>query len=670
MSESQPETTEKPIPLNDLESSKATATEGTTETAPGTSIPVNATENSKTAATEETIETLDEKTPAADDHTGDINAPATTKTIVTPVPNTLVSINDFADSKAAATGETIEIPPPIASRPGDDIESNKAATNPEDDEKPVPWPIPQWVKTSVNVFAAGFLSVFAFLFSERSGGRGFMLWLFCGLLLIPHGFLVYRWPHGDYGIGVLNSHFFCGAHGEGFMIFLIQLPINVMASLIVYAAGYVRWKAWWPLKVVLFLLSIPAHLLYNSIFFHSAPARDSYEILVSYDFLHGGAPFDLATVPLRQSSGKSDALGGDYHMMLPGLQNLSDTITQVQQAAMQGHVLPGWSNKTIKKCTERYESGTYDQFSNVIIVSNWTAPQNQNNSVLDLTILSGYAGPKHQTWQALASLCPDSFFEINNLTEPKTWKNIDGNAPEGACDPYVPKKWNTKEKNLFIKYCLSEEPKEVCRLLYSPLVLKLCFWFLVAIVGAMGLGLLLGLFGVEEEYAPQPETGVIVLAFATVCVSFFVMVIVTAYSRAAHWHPAGKSDQAWILRAFCVVNVVQLIDTICDAIIVPWGTSPWYTLLSIVWHWFLSGTFSLKLSDRYLITNTPPGYDVVPYSDLSSLWFKWLFVTVIKLVWTDLFSLLFVLFLFGLPFAARLFAQQAILEEDFDGWGD
>jgi hypothetical protein len=279
---------------------------------------------------------------------------------------------------------------------------------------------------------------------------------------------------------------------------------------------------------------------YNSIFFHSAPARDSYELLVSYDFLHGGKPFDLAAVPLRQTNSRANALSQDYNMTLPGLGNLTDSVTQVQKSAILGRPLPGWNNMTIKKCLERYQSGTYNQFSNVIIVSNWTAPQNENNSVLDLTILSGYAGPKHQTWQALASLCPDSFFEVNNLTEPKTWKNIAGTAPDGACDPYAPKKWKTKKKNVFIKYCLSEEPKEVCRLLYSPLALKLCFWLLVATVATMTLALLLGLCGVKDEFEHQPHSGKILLEFAVVCLSFIIMLFVTAYSGAAHRHPASK----------------------------------------------------------------------------------------------------------------------------------
>lgn len=124
--------------------------------------------------------------------------------------------------------------------------------------------VPGWIKNLWGWFLIfwhptkeAFLRAFSFLFRRRPDSKAILLWLFCGLLLIPHAFLVYRWPHGDYGIGVLNDHFYCGSHGEAFMIFLIQLPINAMATGIVYAAGYIRVKAWFPLKVVLFLLSIP-----------------------------------------------------------------------------------------------------------------------------------------------------------------------------------------------------------------------------------------------------------------------------------------------------------------------------------------------------------------------------------------------------------------------------
>ena len=163
-----------------------------------------------------------------------------------------------------------ELIPTQNSLPLKDPESGKAVATTGAVETPLEqnFVVPEWIKKLWgwfllfwNPIKEVFLRVFHFLFRERSDYRAVLLWLSCGLLLIPHAFLVYRWPHGDYGIGVLNDHFHCGSRGEAFMIFLIQLPINVMASLIVYAAGYIRVKAWFPLKVVLFLLSIPAHLL-------------------------------------------------------------------------------------------------------------------------------------------------------------------------------------------------------------------------------------------------------------------------------------------------------------------------------------------------------------------------------------------------------------------------
>ena len=73
----------------------------------------------------------------------------------------------------------------------------------------------------------------------------------------------------------------------------------------------------------------------------------------------------------------------------------------------------------------------------------------------------------------------------------------------------------------------------------------------------------------------------------------------------------------------------------------------------------------MKLSDWYLITNTSPGLEIVPYSDFSLLWFKWLFVIMIKFASTSLLFIILVLGLFALPFAGKIFLQQAILEEDF-----
>lgn len=76
----------------------------------------------------------------------------------------------------------------------------------------------------------------------------------------------------------------------------------------------------------------------------------------------------------------------------------------------------------------------------------------------------------------------------------------------------------------------------------------------------------------------------------------------------------------------------------------------------------------MELSDRYLITNIPPGFEIVPYSDLSSLWFKWLFVSMMKIFgYIPFLGHILVLALFVLPFVWRLSLQRAILDEDSDG---
>ncbi|CZR65985.1 uncharacterized protein PAC_15885 [Phialocephala subalpina] len=260
--------------------------------------------------------------------------------------------------------------------------------------------------------------------------------------------------------------------------------------------------------------------------------------LVSNDFLHGGTPFDLAAVPLRHTSGKEDPLGHDYNMTLPGLDNLTDSMIQLQMSVISNQTQFTWKNISLAECLKRYGSGDYDTFSNVIVVSNWTSPSNENNSVLDLTILSGYAGPQHQTRQALVALCPDSFFSTNNITQSQMWKYASSKM-EDFCDPYLPKNFNISQNGLFVKSCFSQEPKEVCRLLYSPLILKIILWSLVAMVACMALSLLLnGLgFGTED---PDPSKTAIHRAFTTVCLVFYAMVFVMVYSTAAHQSPKNK----------------------------------------------------------------------------------------------------------------------------------
>ncbi|KAF8533206.1 hypothetical protein BDD12DRAFT_810367 [Trichophaea hybrida] len=62
----------------------------------------------------------------------------------------------------------------------------------------------------------------------------------CGILLIPHGFGVFRWPQGDYVVGVLDDNISCGSSGSSFFFMVVLVPLNIFSSILVYASNFVR----------------------------------------------------------------------------------------------------------------------------------------------------------------------------------------------------------------------------------------------------------------------------------------------------------------------------------------------------------------------------------------------------------------------------------------------
>jgi hypothetical protein len=149
-----------------------------------------------------------------------------------------------------------------------------------------------------------------------------------------------------------------------------------------------------------------------------------------------------------------------------------------------------------------------------------------------------------------------------------------------------------------------------------------------------------------------------------------------------------------LIKAFLVINIVQLFDTIFDSIAIQSDKSIVYTIFKrftidkskvytaymVVWHWYLAGMFSMEVKDRYPLTGgggggrNPTAVVIVPYVDLSSLWFK-RFVDYMK---DHLFSnwpkydigiMRIILFMLGaiivfvLPFVGRVFALIYILRE-------
>ena len=226
-------------------------------------------------------------------------------------------------------------------------------------------------------------------------------------------------------------------------------------------------------------------------------------------------------------------------MTPPDLDTLTDSMMLLQKSIILNKTHHGWQNLSFKTCLERYRSGTYDAFSNVLIITNWTASSRLNNSALGLTILSGKAGPKYQSRQSLVALCPQSFLSSFNLAEPQKW-NYAAEGTVGLCDAYVPKKFSVTGHNVFVQYCLSQEVKQTCRLLYSPLFLKISFVCLAITVACMALSL----FNVGSWTSDADDDGAFTavgLAIATVVVlvAFIIQLSLTA-SKSVSRRPRDK----------------------------------------------------------------------------------------------------------------------------------
>jgi hypothetical protein len=506
------------------------------------------------------------------------------------------------------------------------------------------------------------------------------MYIFCAGMLVGHFFAIARWPTGEYGMGVLQESMNCTSNGSAYMVFLIAFPLNLLSSILclpstLFKSEGRRRRPHFIIRWVMVLATIPLHLLYNSLFFRSTSAYDGYEILVGDDFLHkNSTPIDLSTLPLLQTGGKwPSPIKHDYNKTTPNLSNVTSLVLHLQEALTSNYTQTAWKNMTFSSCRSRYSAGTFEHYSHVLVISNYTTPPDTDNAALALTILSGHAGPKHQSHQSLVSLVPPDFFIAHNRTVPKKWKFVKRSKPKGLFDPYAPKKFPLKQQNVFVKSCYSYRMPHRCRLLYSPLVLKVATWCLVVTVGGMTLGLLF-----SEDYTEDNNEddykGLAHTATAVVFVAYVVMLIVLGATEAAKRKPSGPSDQGWILNAFSVINVVQLIDTILDTFIGVYVNSPSITIvyfpISLLWHWFTSGVFSMVIFDRYIISNSTlppfPGTDLVPSADLSSLWFKSMFNWFKKASYGSgqigLGAFAACALVFGIPFLLRVAVVKAIAD--------
>jgi hypothetical protein len=139
-------------------------------------------------------------------------------------------------------------------------------------------------------------------------------------------------------------------------------------------------------------------------------------------------------------------------------------------------------------------------------------------------------------------------------------------------------------------------------------------------------------------------------------------------------------------KAFLVINIVQLFHTLCDTIIIPWDTATWYSIGMRGWHWYLAGMFSMQVKDQYLLTSS--GVDgggrnattdiIVPYMDLSSLWFKHFLEylgqkdgatsqsqsngNAFEFAFWCIFIIIVTPFIFALPFVRRVGCQIGLID--------
>jgi hypothetical protein len=223
-------------------------------------------------------------------------------------------------------------------------------------------------------------------------------------------------------------------------------------------------------------------------------------------------------------------------MTTPGLDNLTNSMIQLQNSITSNQNQTRWTNITFSACRDRYKEGTFDKFSNVILISNWTSPSNTNNSALELTILTGHAGPKHQKHQSLVSLCPQSFFSTHNITEPQKWEYV-ASKPHGLFDSYAPKKFPLATQNVFVKSCYSQDVPQKCRLLYSPLIMKIATVCLMVTVACMTLAI----FFHERSQEPEGKNVFVVfVATGVVAVAYVIQLIVMGLSSAAQRSPKNK----------------------------------------------------------------------------------------------------------------------------------
>lgn len=227
---------------------------------------------------------------------------------------------------------------------------------------------------------------------------------------------------------------------QWFNVVVVQLPLNILAQLIVFGSGYVRrcllappkdpiWNpdgrlyyqsltAWQKttltrklLWLVLSITSLPIHFFYNSILITSIPAYDAYEVLVDERFFQG-QPANVSALNVTEFRFQPGA-PVPYSTPWPGQWPASSYLQRSLESVQRNP--SSWTNLSSYECRSKYGLDIYQDFRTVILVTNWTSSPPSSNSALAIGALPGF--PPNGVPSRFVALCPQSYLSVTpNMT--------------------------------------------------------------------------------------------------------------------------------------------------------------------------------------------------------------------------------------------------------------
>ena len=201
-------------------------------------------------------------------------------------------------------------------------------------------------------------------------------------------------------------------------------------------------------------------------------AHDAYEVVISEPAFINGTIARLGPLTANSIHFPKVATYDRYLDDWPGANVLESQILELQSNQSTSSQ---WKNLSAHACSKRYASKSYNNFSSVIVFTNWVPVNKTQNSALAMAPLSG----SNYGQQKLIDLCPPEFLS-SNTTFFKVPKNYTFNSPlTELCNSYKRNSSSGAVTNsgLNVTHCLSLKAHEECVIATSPL-----FWHIITVV--------------------------------------------------------------------------------------------------------------------------------------------------------------------------------------------